>query len=174
MPDGFSNLVVNQKTFFMGPLGFNELLIIGFIFIALVPTIFFLITQQATLNNIQVQNRAMSPGEVWLQLIPLFGLVWQFIVVSRIADSISRELASENSFSFEQSQGNYSSSGNEKPTYNIGIAYCVLLCCSVIPYLGVLAAPAGLICWIIYWVRLSKYKNKLQMKRNDVVTSASV
>jgi len=51
---------------------------------------YFLITQQNTLKAIQQQNRLMRPGEVWLQLIPLFGIVWQFIVVTRISDSIRR------------------------------------------------------------------------------------
>ena len=74
----------------MGPLDFNEILIIlvfGF-GIILIPTVFFLLTQQNILKNIQTQNRAMHPGEVWLQLIPIFGSIWAFFVVSRIAESI--------------------------------------------------------------------------------------
>jgi hypothetical protein len=47
----------------------------------LVALILFLIAQQNTLEAIQPQNRKMQPGEMWLQLIPLFNLIWQFIVV---------------------------------------------------------------------------------------------
>lgn len=137
----------------------------GFVFIlfgllCLIPWIFFLITQQNTLKLIQPQHRTMSPGEVWLVLIPIFGIVWQFIVVTRISDSIQRQLAAGSAFSFEGPSQEYNS--YERPTYSIGIAYCVLFCCSIIPFLGTLAAIAGLVCWIIYWVKLAEYKNKLQ------------
>ncbi|HET6996801.1 MAG TPA: hypothetical protein VFI06_17530 [Chitinophagaceae bacterium] len=143
---------------------FTILLITFLIF--LVPFILFLVTQQNTLKIIQPQNRTMQPGEVWLQLIPLFGLVWQFIVVSKISESIRRELASENTFSFEQQNNPYANNsyGQPKPTYGIGIAYCVLWCCSIIPLLGSFAGIAALICWIIYWVQLSDYKNRIQAK----------
>jgi hypothetical protein len=158
----------------LGVLGTQEIILLGFIMlgIVIIPMIFFLITQQNTLKNIRIQNRTMSPGEVWLQLIPFFGLVWQFIVVGRISDSIRREMASENTLSFEQTNRNYSNSyGTIRPTYDIGITYCVLFCCSIIPIIGGLAYLAGLICWIIYWVRLSEYKNKLEVKRYTELSS---
>jgi hypothetical protein len=149
-------------------LGTTEILTIFLVvlLICLIPAIFFLITQQNTLKLIQPQNRMMQPGEVWLQLIPLFNLVWQFIVVSKIAESIRRELASENTFSFEQQNNPYANNsyGQPKPTYAIGIAFCVLNCCGFIPVLGSLTTIAALICWIIYWVQLADYKNKIQAK----------
>jgi hypothetical protein len=132
--------------------------------IFLIPFIFFLITQQNTLKAIQPQNRTMSPGEVWLQLIPLFHIVWRFIVVKRIAESIRNELSSGNAFSFEES--NYSPYLNdEKPTQQIGMAYCILGAVSYIPILGSLAGLAELVCWIIYWVKLSEYKNQIESKK---------
>lgn len=148
------------------------IMIIGFA-IFIIPLIFFLITQQNTLKAIQVKNRLMSPGEVWLQLIPLFGIVWQFFVVSRIAGSISRELASDNTFSFEEQQNTDRNQSNIKPTYNIGIAYCVLTVCSIIPVLGGITAIAGLVCWIIYWVKLSEYKNQLQNRILNMTPSST-
>lgn len=131
--------------------------------IGLIPFILFLLTQQNTLKAIKPQNRSMEPGMVWLQLIPLFSLVWQFIVVSRIAESIKREF---NSWGSEDSILGYSNAeavniGNELPTYSIGIAYCVLFCCSIVPLLGGLASIAGLICWIIYWIKLAEFKRQL-------------
>ena len=68
--------------------------------LCIVPFILFLLHQQNTLKNVQAHNRTMAPGQVWLQLIPLFGMVWQFIVVTRISESIKRELDS-NTFTFE-------------------------------------------------------------------------
>lgn len=148
-------------------MGLDASLIAVFIIFAIVfivSGIFFLLTQQNTLKAIQPQNRTMSPGEVWLQLIPLFNLVWQFVVVSRIADSIDRELKSEMRFSFEGSQGDYSSLSGEKPTYNIGLACCILRLCGLIPVVGFLASLAGLVCWIMYWSKLAEYKRKIESK----------
>lgn len=145
----------------MGNLGSSEIMLIGvFLLIFLIPAIFFLLTQQNTLKAIQPQNRTMSPGEVWLQLIPLFNIVWQFVVVSRISESLRRELNSENRFSFEGSDTPHYMS-NEKPTYQIGTAFCILNCCGIIPVLGTIARIAGIICWIVYWIKLAEYKNQV-------------
>jgi hypothetical protein len=132
----------------------------------LVLGIFFLVTQESTLNAIRPQNRSMGPGQVWLQLIPFFNLVWQFIVVSRIAESISREMSESEIFSFEEPRHTVYEPGGEKPTYQIGIAYCVLYCIAVIPIplLKGLASLACIVCWIVYWVKLAGYKKRIQEK----------
>lgn len=147
-----------QAGYIMGILLFVLLLL-------LIPGIFFLLTQQNTLKAIRRENRTMSPGEVWLQLIPLFNIVWCFIVVNRIAESIRRELMTSESFSFEQNQPQFSGySSAEKPTQQIGIAMCVLNCTSAIPFIGFFSGIAAFVCWIIYWVKLSEYKSQIQNK----------
>ena len=150
----------------LGVLGVQETVILSIFLLVLLPFIFFFITQQNTLKTIRPENRSMAPGEVWLQLIPLFGLVWQFIVVTRIANSIQKELGSDTNFSFEQ-ENQLDYSNTPRPTYGIGIAYCSLSCCAIIPMLGPLASIAGLICWIIYWIKLSEYKGKIEMRRSQ-------
>jgi hypothetical protein len=116
----------------------------------------------------------MSPGEVWLQLIPLFNLVWQFIVVTRISQSIQKELSSDNRFSFErQDQHIIVNTSEEKPTYNVGMAMCVLNICGLIPMLGTFASFAALICFIIYWVQLSNYKNQIISKSYSVTAPSA-
>jgi hypothetical protein len=135
----------------------SELLMILFfgLLIALVPVILFLLTLQNTLNEVSPENRYLPPGQVWLMLIPLFGIVWQFIVVNRIADSLKAEFAKRNILIME-----------DRPGSAIGITYCILNCCSVIPFLGVLAGIGGLVCWIIYWAKISGYKVKLKLLQN--------
>lgn len=157
------------------PLYKEPLFIFLFLLLFLIPAIFFLITQQNTLKAIQLQNRSMSPGEVWLQLIPVFMLVWQFVVVRRIADSIRKELNSNTTFSFEENQDHTMYEGGERPTYQIGIAYSILITLSVIPYPAIkgLLSLAGTICWIIYWVKLAQYKNKIQNKNYSFSPPAS-
>ena len=131
------------------------LLLLGFF----IPAILFLYYQQQTFRLIFTQPRSMNPGQVWLQLVPVFGLVWQFFVISRLSDSIKRQLNSSAGQSFF---GEPSTAMTKRPTYSIGIAYATFLCAGVIPLPGVqiLFSVAGLVCWIMYWVELSKY-NKL-------------
>jgi hypothetical protein len=153
---------------FLGILGTQELFLIFIFFgIFLLPVIFFLVTQQNTLKAIRPENRSMAPGEVWLQLIPLFGLIWQFMVVTKIAESIQKDLSDETSFSFEENAGSRHNSDQPRPTYGIGMAYCTLFCLTIIPFIGRLASLVGLVCWIIYCVRLSDYKNRIQTQRRS-------
>lgn len=127
------------------------LIVVAVIFgISLIPMIFFLLTMQNTLNAISFENRKMEPGLVWLSLIPLFGLVWQFIIVDRMAGSLQAEFAKREMAIEEARPGN-----------SIGLAYCILFCCSLIPFVGYITSIAGLICWIIYWIRINDYKNRL-------------
>ncbi len=130
-------------------------LILIIVVIALLPQIFYLLTLQNTLAKVSLTNRTMEPGQVWLSLIPLFGLVWQFIIVTRMADSLRAEF-NERGITVQE----------EKPGYSLGIAYCVLYCCTIIPILGGLASLGGLVVWIIYWVKINEYKNLLG-GRND-------
>lgn len=138
-----------------------------------IPAILFLLTQQKTLQAIRPENRVMIPGKVWLQLIPVFGQIWQFFVVTRIAKSIEKENVSKLGDSIlEYSQGQ-TEDLNESPTFNIGVAYCVLVTLGGIinlsskhwpPYwqlIGPVFSFTGITCWVIYWVKLTKNKNKL-------------
>src|SRR6186713_2300402 len=119
-------------------LGVSEILLIVFVVVLfLIPMIFFLIAQQNTLRAVSTHNRKMQPGEVWLQLIPLFGMVWKFIVVNRISQSIRAEINDRNSNSFlGEANPVFANDMVPLPTYSIGIAYCILGLCGFIPVLG--------------------------------------
>src|ERR1700729_3133135 len=97
----------------------------------LVPAIFFLLTQQNTVKLVKPENRLMQPGLVWLQLIPLLGLLWQFFVITRIAGSIKNELASWHNESIFGADA-VAVEGGVKPTLGIGIAYAILNVCGLI------------------------------------------
>ncbi len=45
----------------------------------------YLLSLQNTLKEIQAKNRKMEPGQLWLLLIPIFGLVWHFIIVNKLS-----------------------------------------------------------------------------------------
>ena len=138
-----------------------------------IPAILFFLAQQKILKIISPENREMSPGSVWLQPIPVFGLIWQFIVVVRISHSVSKEFTSKMGDTILDSSQVQIDGTDESPTYTIGIAYCILTTVAVIVnystrhstsplrLIGSLLFLTGMVCWIIYWVRLVKTKNKL-------------
>ena len=66
-------------------------LIIVVLVICLIPMVFFLIHLQKLLNKCSVNNRAMEPGMVWLNLIPLFNLGWVFYTVFKVTESLKTE-----------------------------------------------------------------------------------
>jgi predicted PurR-regulated permease PerM len=128
--------------------------------IFLIPYLFFIRTQYSTLLAIQPENRLMNPLEVWLQLIPVFGLIWQFVVVARIADSIQREYQSHKEISFlGMGDGDLQEKINERVTYTTGFSYCVLLILSFIPVIGFMIGIAMLALWFTYWRQLIKHRD---------------
>jgi hypothetical protein len=116
--------------------------------IVLVVFILYLITLMNTLNAVSPQNRRLTPGLVFLLLIPLFNLVWNFIVVTKIRDSLQAEFAARNL-------------SGQGFGYGVGLAMCILYIVSFVPLINLLAAPAMLVCWIIYWVQIAGYKGQL-------------
>lgn len=131
------------------------------LFAFLVVAALFLFTQQKALERVRPQNRQMAPGQVWLQLIPLFGLYWQFVVIRKISFSIRDDLNTPYDDSIFSDVPVHS---DEKPTYTTGIAYAVLFCITIVlpGLLKSLASLAGIILWVIYWIQLSGYSRRLR------------
>ena len=156
------------------------------LFVFVVPAILFLITQQETLKAIQPSNREINPGSVWLQLFPIFGQVWQFIVVNKISISIRKEIESRLGDSILSNSTDRIDEINNRPTFKIGIAYCILFYAGGIinltdhswsvyaALIGPIFSFTGMACWIIYWVRLSHYKNKINKMAFKTIIPESV
>ncbi|MFN6038664.1 MAG: hypothetical protein ACK452_09360 [Bacteroidota bacterium] len=77
--------------------------------------------------------------------------MWHFLMIGYIADSLAAEFKERNL-----------PLRDERPGFAIGITFLILQLCGIIPILGVLASLGGLVCWIIYWVKISEYKNQLE------------
>ena len=147
----------------------------AYLLIFIIPAILFLVAQQNTLRAIQSHNREMAPGLIWLQCIPVFGFIWQFIVVAKISGSISKELSSRGEESiFGLPPAEMLAASNKRPTLLVGIAYCLILTAGLmINFFSfsmtdrminaiLLFDSAGIICWIVYWVKLARYKRILR------------
>jgi hypothetical protein len=122
--------------------------LIGFAII-LIPGIFYCLTLQKALNRVSPENRAMGPGMVWLLFIPLFNIVWHFLVVLNMAKSLAAEFKKRNITT------------DAEPGKGVGLAMCILSCCGIIPVVGWFTGIATLVCWIIYWVKIAGFSNKL-------------
>jgi hypothetical protein len=94
----------------------------------------------------------MPPGRVWLLLIPIFNLVWHFVVVLNLARSLGSELRSRNV-----------PNADPEPAKALGLAMCILFVGSAIPKVGTVLWFAGLICWIVYWVKIEGYSRALRV-----------
>jgi hypothetical protein len=133
-------------------LGLLEILILAFILLwllPLVPLVFYLLTLHRTLAACAPENRRMEPGLVWLQIIPVFGAVWQFFVVLAVSGSLDAEFRRRGI------------PAEPNPGQSLGLPMCILSVCAIIPVLGLLAVLAGAVCWILYWVRITGFKNQL-------------
>lgn len=124
--------------------------------IATVINVFFFLTVQNALKQCAPQNRRLSPGMVWLGLIPVFSYFWYFRIVTGVADSLAAEYQWRNLMRTE-----------ERPGYNVGMAFGILGLCGMIQYTGIpvigqLCGLAAFVCWIVYWVRIGKYKRELE------------
>jgi len=137
----------------------------------LIPAVIFLISQQNALKIVKPENRSMRSGLVWLQLTPIFANIGQFFVIPPIAGSLKREMASRHNDSIFGADALVAEGGGNRPTQGIGVTYCILDTLIILLEFsdpGTLETFRGLVslamitCWIIYWVQLAQFKNKLK------------
>lgn len=118
--------------------------------------VFYLITLSNTLKAIRPANRTTEPSMVWLMFIPVFNLVWQFILYGKLKDSINNEYRSRGMTERSDS------------TYKIGIASAILLIIGSVfnafesNMSQDMFSLAGFVTWIIYWVQINQHKKTLQ------------
>ena len=130
--------------------------IIGFVFLVfaliLIVKIFYLITLSKALKCCAPECQKMAPGMVWLEIIPILGMVWAFINIVQVSGSLGDE--------FRRRQ----IPAEDSPSMVIGvIGAALMLGGGAIPFAGI----AGLVCWIIYWVKISGYTRSLMFDYSD-------
>ena len=130
--------------------GIGVIILLG---LFLVPWFFFLLNLQTLLNHVHPANRRMSPGLVWLNFIPIFFMGWFIYTGIKVRDSVHAEF---------ESRGWYP---DGDLGYNVGLTAGILWVASFfigwIPFIGWVLPLAGAICWIIYWLKTSDLKNRL-------------
>jgi hypothetical protein len=130
--------------------GIGVIILLG---LFLLPWFFFLLNLQNLLNNVHPANRRMSPGLVWLNFIPIFFMFWFIYTVIKVRDSVHAEF---------EARGWYP---DGDLGYNVGLTTGILWVAAHfigwIPFIGWVLPLAGVICWIIYWLKTSDLKNRL-------------
>jgi hypothetical protein len=124
--------------------------------IGIVIAVFYYLTLQNTLKQCAPQNQQIPPAQVWLGFIPIFNYYWHFKIAQAMSDSLAAEYRMRGMQPSE-----------ERPGYQVGMAYAILNCVGLLSWVGVpvipqLAGLAGFICWIVYWVRMARYKRELE------------
>jgi hypothetical protein len=122
----------------------------GFLVVLLIVFTFFFLTLSKALSRCHHRNRTMEPGQVWLNFIPLFHLVWMFITANRVSDSLRNEFYDRG---WERGEDDYGR--------GLGTTACVLWIVGGLPYIGVLFGIGWLVCFIIYWVKIANYSSQL-------------
>ena len=113
------------------------------------------------LNKCSPQSRKMQPGLVWLLLIPLFNVIWNFIVVNALADTLANEFRLK-SIPVE----------NPKPGRSLGLAWAICGACMIIPIVNLIVMLPNFILWVIYWVKIAGYSRLLDRPAPSAVATA--
>jgi cobalamin synthase len=122
-----------------------------FVFAAgIIAVVFYILTLSRALSKCSVERRTIQPGTLWILLVPLVNLVWDFIVVLGMVKSLGNEFRARNAHDVEP-----------EPGKSIGIAMAVCAVCAVIPIVGIIAGIAYLVLWIFYWMKMADFSRKL-------------
>lgn len=131
--------------------------------IAITIVVFYLKNLQDLLKECSARNQQMPPGNVWLMFIPIFNIVYPFIMYPKISESVKREFEERDS----PQGGDY--------LKGVGIAMAILSLCSTLfryvsetSVIGSLISLSSLVLLIIYWVKTAEMKNKLRMLPKQV------
>jgi hypothetical protein len=138
-PDGLPHPMNASQNLLLG-----SMLVVSLVVVVafLAVYIMFLLSLQKCLNRVAPANRAMEPGMVWLNLVPLLNLAWIFYTVIKLAESAVKE---------GQARGIDVADGGK----TLGLVFAILGICGVIPVLGILCSIGALVCWILYWMKVS-------------------
>jgi len=108
------------------------------------------------LKEVPEEDRAMTPGQVWLLLIPFFSLYWQFrVYMLDIPQSFKN---------YFQRQGNQEVGDCGK---TMGMWLCICTLSSLIPIIGSIVGMGTMVLLILWMVKIHQLKNKIIADRQQ-------
>jgi hypothetical protein len=121
--------------------------------------ILFLSTVVRVLTRVEPVNRRMDPGQVWLNLLPLFNLLWLVVTVERVGESIRNEMTARGRHRRTDGYGK-----------TAGLTWMSLLMIGPLmamawhdlkPVAG-MAWLIAFVYWVVYWAQLAAYASRLR------------
>ncbi len=112
--------------------------------------VLYLLNLQNLLKQISPENRSVEPGNVWLMFIPIFNLIYPFILYPKISESTYNEY----------SDRGLDTTGDFGKSIGLVMAICGVL--GFLPFIGTLAGLAQFVLFIVFWVKTAGYKNELK------------
>ena len=120
-----------------------------FVLVSIVAYLLFLGSIHSSLKSVSQKRREMSPGLAWLNLVPIFNLFWIFYTAIKLSNSF---LAEAEAVGMDQKGDGLKS---------LGIAYAGLTVATIAPVIGTFISLVLVVVWIVYWVKIVKYRNQL-------------
>ena len=102
--------------------------------------IIYIIVMRSTLEAVQESNRTTSINSVWLLFIPIFNIIWKFILVKKLSESINNGAKSKGI-----------TLDSPEPGKSLGTIACAA---PFVPLLNLIQP----ILSIVYLVKLNNYK----------------
>ena len=108
------------------------------------------------LKEVPEEDRVMSPGQVWLLLIPFFSLYWQFrVYMLDIPQSFKN---------YFERQGNQEVGDCGK---TMGMWLCICAISGLIPIIGSIVGMGTMVLLILWMVKIHQLKNKIIADRQQ-------
>jgi hypothetical protein len=132
-------------------------LLLGVCALAVVPVLVlilgssFLMAVARVLHRVSPENRRVAPGMVWLNLIPVFNLVWATVTVERVAESLQSEFRERGMDGPDEQYGR-----------RTGLTLLALLASGILFYPAFICYPIAFFYWIGYWRQMNRYARRLK------------
>lgn len=101
------------------------------------------------LARVPKEYRKMEPGLVFLLIIPLFNIIWNFFVFLRIPESYQAYFAAQGRTDL----------GDCGRTIGLWLSICVA--CSIVPCVNYISGPASLVLLIIFLVKIFGLRSQI-------------
>lgn len=109
--------------------------------------VFYLLTLSIALSRCHPKDRLMGPFWVWMSLIPFWNIIWQFVLVNTICESLDNEFYARRL----PPRGDYGKA--------FGIISCLCYLCTwlFIPIFWIIAGVIYFICFVVFWAKMVQY-----------------
>ena len=144
-------------------------IVLAIVFVAIVIVaifafpLMFLSALARALRRVSPENRQMAPDQVWLNLIPIFNVVWASVTVDRVATSLHNEYVSRGLDRRGASYGRKSGFTFLSLLAMLALtAIGIFLQSELIIILFLLVLAAAFCFCIAYWVQIDVYVSGLK------------